>query len=278
MSIYLEKEKEKKRGKLSREEESIISSNIGSKSDEEIAAIINRDPSTVAKYRMQIPVLQNNDSISDIIIQLHKKFFWTETRRQLVDSDEIAYFENYWGYLVQQFAGQGITATDEQMMRDLILIDIQVNRSNKNSMSVRKEIQDIEDQIEQINSEYVDDPVGRVSKLPPLLERLNVLRSNIRALTEEYKILADKKDKKYEQLKSTRQLRLEKVEKSGRSFFDLVKMLDSSEIREKEGRLNEFYKYAAELARLRFEEYYKYDNDQIDRPFLTPEAEEKNNV
>jgi hypothetical protein len=55
-------------------------------------------------------------------------------------------------------------------------------------------------------------------------------------------------------------------------------VLDSSEIREKEGRLNEFYKYAAELARLRFEEYYKYDNDQIDRPFLTPEAEEKNNV
>lgn len=265
---------EKKRGRLSREEEDIVYSNLSLKSDEEIAAILNREPEVVSRYRAKQPIIQNNESIVDIVQQLHSKFFWIETRSQLVDNDEIRYFEQYWGNLMQQFAPQGIMPTDEQMMRDLILVDIHLNRSARSRRNAQMELMSIEKQIEDLMFDYADDPITRSTKLEPLQNRSNSLRGAMKALAEEYKILADKKDKKYEQLKSTRQLRLEKAEKAGKSFFDLINLLDSPEVREKEGRLNELYKLATETAKMRFEQYHKYEDDKLDRPFLTPEAEE----
>lgn len=265
---------EKKRGKLSRQETEIINNNLNLKSDEEIAAMINREPSLITKFRAQQPVRQENESIKDIIQQLHMKFFWVETRNQLMN-EEISYFEQYWGNLIQQFAPQGILPTDEQMIRDLVMLDIQVNRSNTAKRNAYVELDEIEQEMEKINIDYIDDPIGRITKIEPLQSRANNIRSSMKSLSEEYKILADKKDKKYEQLKATRQLRLEKAEKAGRSFFDLVKMLDGPEAREKEGRLNELYKIATEISKQRFEQYHTYEDGKVDRPFLTPEAEEK---
>lgn len=267
---------EKKRGRLSREEEETVFSNLALKTDEEIAAMLNREPEVITRYRAKQPILQANESISDLVQQLHAKFFWKETQSQLT-TDEIVYFEQYWGNLIQQFAPQGIQPTDELMMRDLIILDIHVNRSNRGKKSAQDELLDVEERIQQISDEFRDDPVTRVTKLEPLHSRANALRGAMKALSEEYKILADKKDKKYEQLKATRQMRLEKAEKSGRSFFDLIKMLDAPEVRERQGRLNELYKQAAEMARKRFEQYHTYEDGKVDRPFLTPEAEESSN-
>ena len=264
---------EKKRGRLSSEEEEIIRSNLDSKTDEDIAAIINRDASVVQKYRAQMPVITNRESMGDLIQQLRRKFFWKETEAQLMDGNEIDYFEQYWANLVHQFASQGIMTTDEFMMRDLIMVDIYVNRSARARRQAHTELLSAEAEVDKIYEETRDDPVGRMSRLPPVQTRINALRQALKSLAEEYKILQDKKDKKYEQLKSTRQLRLEKAEKAGQSFYDLVKMLDSPEIREREGRFNELYKQAAEAARLRFSQYYKYDDGKIDRPFLSADSE-----
>lgn len=268
---------EKKRGRLSKEEEEVILQNLSSMDDEEIAAILNRDETLISKYRAQASMPDTSESYYELIQQLHKKFFWKETLSQLLDSDEIRYFENYWASLVHQFAPQGILSTDEHMMRDLILVDIHLNRSNQSKKNALSELRNIEKQMAEINAELSDDPLTRATRLEPLNSRANGLRAAMKALSDEYKILQEKKDKKYEQLKSTRQLRLEKTEKAGRSFFDLVKMLDSPEVREHEGRLNELYKISSELARLKFQELTKYDDDRLDRPLLTPEIEEETN-
>jgi len=267
---------EKKRGQLSKEEREVIANNLDLKSDEEIAAIINREPYVVAKFRAQQPVKHENESLKDIIQQLHMKFFWKETAQQLMN-DEIPYFEQFWASLIQQFASSGITTTDEQMIRDLVMLDIHVNRSNVAKRNAYVELDATEQQIEQLNIQYADDAITRVTKVEPLQSRANALRGAMKALSEEYKILADKKDKKYEQLKATRLQRLEKIEKAGRSFYDLVKMLDSPETREKEGRLNELYKLATEMSKRQFEQYHTYEDGKLDRPFLTAEAEEQGN-
>lgn len=269
---------EKKRGRLSKEEELIISQNLDLKSDEEIAAMINREAAVVAKVRASAIVTHSNESLVDIIDQLKRKFFWKETLSQLLDYDEEVYFQQYWANLVQQFASSGILTTDELMMRDLIILDILLNRSNHAKRNATKELRDVEAQMEAIYEGYYDDPIQRVVLLEPLQNRANGLRGAMKALSEEYKLLQDKKDKKYDQLRATRQLRLEKTEKAGHSFFDLVKMLDSPEYREREGRMNDLYKVCAEVARMRFEQYHKYENGKLDRPFLTPEAEERANV
>ncbi len=264
---------EKKRGRLSKDEEQTILANI-SKSDEEIASMINRDASVVMKFRAQSPMVRVNESYNDIIEQLKKKFFWREMQNQFINEDEEVYFQNHWASLMQQFASQGVLATDELMMRDLIMVDINLNRSSRSKRSASMELADMEFQIEQIYADTVDDPTNRAMQLAPLQSRVNALRTALKSLSDEYKILQDKKDKKLEQLKATREMRLEKVEKAGHSFFELVKMLDTPEMREQEGRLNELYKISAEMARLQFYKYHKYENGKMDRPFLTPESEE----
>lgn len=266
---------ERKRGKLSGEEERIIFNNMASMSDEEIAELINRSPETVAKYRAQAPVVAQNSDSQAIIQQLHKKFFWTETQNQLVNDDEIKFFERYWANLITQFASQGILPTDEFMIRDLIISEININRCLRGKRTVMKELDFLEKQQEEIYQKYPDSPLDRLPLLEPLHSRANILRNSVRAFNDEWKILQDKKDKKLDQLKATRQLRLEKTEKAGRSFVDLVKMLDSPEVREREGRLNELHKAAAELAKLRFEQIVKFEDERMDRAFLTPEAEDK---
>lgn len=268
---------EKKRGRLSRQDEEIILANIDSKGDDEIAAMINREPYVVTKFRAQLPVVKNVESFGDIIKQLEKKFFWQETFSQLIDSNEELYFKNYWSSLVQQFASQGIMATDELMIRDLIMVDVMMNRSARSRKVAQEEMNEAEFMMDEIYRETADDPIQRQTRLGPIQQRLNALRVAMKSLSEEYKILQDKKDKKYEQLKSTRQMRLEKAEKSGHSFFDLIKMLDTPEAREREGRINDLYKVASGVAKKVFEQYHSYEDGKLDRPFLTPEAEEAAN-
>lgn len=265
---------EKKRGKLSKEEEDIILQNLPILSDEEIAALINRTPDVVFKFRSQAPALQENREYIAAIELLQKKFFWPETKQQLIDSDEIAYFEKYWASLYSQFSPQGILPTDELMMRDLIMADVSINRCQASKANCMRELRILEGQIDDAYK-TIEDPMQRAIQIDPLNNRANVLRQQLKALNDEWKVYQEKKDKKYEQLKGTRQLRLETAEKSGRSFYDLVKMLDAPEVREKEGRLNEIYKTAAELAKLRFEQTLMYEDEKVDRPFLTPEAELK---
>lgn len=268
---------EKKRGRLSRNEEDIITANMDAKGDEEIAAMINRDPSVVAKFRAQLPVVKNVESFDDVIKQLEKKFFWRETYSQLIDQNEELYFKNFWASLVSQFASQGIVATDELMIRDLIMVDIMMNRSAKSRKVAQEELNDLEFQADQVFKDTVDNPLARQTQLTPIQQRLNGLRGAMKSLSEEYKILQDKKDKKYEQLKSTREMRLDKVERSGHSFFDLVKMLDAPEAREREGRVNELYKVASDVAKKVFQQYHTYEDGKLDRPFLTPESEDQAN-
>lgn len=268
---------EKKRGKLSREEEEIILNSLSTMSDEEIAEIINRNPEVVAKFRAQAPVVASNQDADALVKQLHKKFFWSETKSHLINDSEISFFERYWASLVSQFAQQGILPTDELMMRDLIITEVNINRCLRGKSNVLQELERIEEQQAEVYRKYPgeDEALQRVPLLEPLHNRANAIRTSLRTFTEEWKLLQDKKDKKLDQLKATRQSRLEKTEKAGRSFVDLVKMLDSPEVREREGRLNELHKAAGELARMRFEQIVKFESEQQDRVFLTPEAEER---
>lgn len=274
MSITSNDSKERQRGKLSKDDEHIILSNLPILSDEEIAELVNRTPEFIKRMRAQSSVIQTNNESSDVIQQLHKKFFWHETTAQLVSSDEVYYFENMWATLYHQFSAQGIVSTDELIMRDFILTDIAINRCLINKRNVMYELDQASEDMDKARE--LEDPNIKMMEMEKAQGKTNALRGATKALSEEWKVLTEKKDRKYEQLNSTRQLRLEKVEKAGRSFFDLVKMLDAPEYRELEGKYNEFYKIAAEVARQRYEELTEYPDGSKDVPFLTPEAVDKN--
>lgn len=262
---------QKKRGRLSKEEEKLILGYLPSMTDEEIATVVGKSADLIAKFRAEAPLLQNEDNNNGLILQLHRKFFWKEIQNQLLDAEEISYFEQHWASMYSQFIGQGVVATDELMIRDLIMTDIQVNRIMKEKRDISHQIQETEDDIDFIRTN--EDPLERQLKLDVAYGKLNQIRTAAKAINDQWIKLQEKKDKKYEQLKATREQRYERAEKSNRSWGDLVKLLDTPEVRDREGRFNEIHKAAAELARLRFHELTVYEDGKIDRPALTPEGE-----
>lgn len=263
----------RKRGRLSKEEEKYVLDNLPILTDEEMALTLNRTPEFIKQIRAQSSVIQYNNESGEVIQQLRKKFFWKETVSQLLGLEEVYYFENMWASLYNQFSAQGVVSTDELIMRDFILTDVSINRNMSNKRNALAEMNEAEEDMDEARGN--EDVNMKMILMEKAQGKINGLRGALKALSEEWKILVEKKDKKYEQLNSTRQLRLDKVEKAGRSFFDLVKMLDAPEYRTLEGKYNEYYKLAAEVARQRYEELTEYPDGTKDVPFLTPESVEK---
>ena len=54
-------------------------------------------------------------------------------------------------------------------------------------------------------------------------------------------------------------------------------MLEDEELREKEGREMEILSMATNKARAQLEEYHTYQDNTLDKPFLTPDSVERTN-
>jgi hypothetical protein len=84
------------------------------------------------------------------------------------------------------------------------------------------------------------------------------------------------KDRKFTDLKATRQERLKTVEESGKNFFALVKQLDEIKSREREGRMTALVFEASKKTSEEFKKPYQYLDGEIDTPFSIPKVGDKN--
>lgn len=272
-----------KGGKFTKDELSFIMQNMDL-DDKQLAQALNRKIETIQKTKAQIIAAKEEDNISPIIMDLMQKFFWPETIQQLINNDEIIFFKNYWAKLYDQFSAQGVLATDEMMMRDLIMTEIQLNRCQRERKRVASSIQTKEVKSSELHQQLreernQEEPDANMinflaTEISSLNSDISALRAANKALADEWKVIQEKKDKKFEALKATRQLRLDKVEKANQTFFDLVKLLDDKEMRENEGRVNELNKMAGIVAKHRYEELTEFEDGNVDRVMLTPEAVE----
>lgn len=266
-----DRSQERKRGKFSGYEKDLIvdMSNRGI-SDEDIAKEINRTVEMVEEYRKKQPHINKDNEVVDLVKVLQSKFYWEEIQEQLLDNKERVFFESTWSSLYSQFAATDITYTDEMMIRDLCMMDIHLNRCLKTKKQVLEQVNILEREMRLCDSE-IDDEIERMNAVRNLSEQIVSLRMSLKGLTSEWKEMQEKKDKKFEQLKSTRAQKIELEEKSGRNFFDMLKLLDTYEKREQEGRMNEIIKLSSAKALSKFHEVTEFEDGSLDRPILTPE-------
>lgn len=260
----------KKPGKLSNDEMEFIRQNVGEMTDEAIAVHLNRQPALIARYRAQIPakreVYAGNDE-KDLKSELYALYFWPELRNQLTQP-ELTYFINSWTALAAQFKEQGIQTTDHIMMRDLILLEIMVNRNLREQHNIGIQMSDLDRLITKgMQSEH-----RNTSQESVWQRELNGLREADLSITKALKELLLRKDAKLEQLRATRDQRFKSVEESNKNIFELIKFLNDKRNRAAEGRRNELCKLCVVAERQRLGATYKYEDDQYDMPFLTPET------
>ena len=263
----------KRTGRLSRSEISFIDENLDAMSDDEIAKAIERSPDAVAQRRANRPQRETNTKMNDFVAQLHEKHFWETVQRSLL-KEELPVFENSWASLYAQFVHQGVTATDEIMMKDVIIDDILLHRALEEKRKIIEEIQDQENEMDRIKLiPMANRTQAEVDSAVNAHRTVVQLRGAQEAYTKEINDIKKTKDGKFKDLKATRQERLKVVEESGKNIFALIKHLDERKQRESEGRMTGLVYEAARIKQKELEEYTTFADKEVDRPWMTPESE-----
>lgn len=256
-----------KRGRMSDEEKSFLDQNLDNINNEDLADRLDRTVTFVSNYRKikQHVVISEDDD--EIIIKLHNLYFWSEIKEQLT-YNELGGFEARWVVLHKQF--QDVLATDQMQIKDLITLEILINRVLTEKQKVLTTISRLEIQLKREEQRDVgEQDLGLMLNIET---QLNAAMASQNARTTEHMKLQEKKDAKFKDLKATRDQRFKQLEDSRTSFFDLMKTLDEQDSRMKEGHRMGLMKMATEKAVQDLAEYTEFEDGTVDQPFLNYET------
>ena len=259
-----------KTGRLSKEEISYIDANLPNMTDSGIAVKLDRSVEAITQRRNVAPQENANIELQTYISQLRSKHFWSTIKKSLLD-EEIETFENSWASLYSQFFHQGVTATDEIMMKDVIIEDILLHRALEQKKNILEEIKENEKLIAEEREKDMDDRDSDFMTNP--LRTIVQLRGTSEAYTKEINEIKKTKDGKFKDLKATRNERLKTVEESGKNIFALIKLLDEQKMRETEGRMTGLVYEAAKTKEGQMKQEMVFADGEADRVWLTPESE-----
>ena len=257
-------------GRLSKEEQSYIDSQPETVSDLEIAKKLDRSIDAITQRRASAPQITANTEMEEYVIQLREKHFWPTIKRSLLE-DEIIIFEKQWAALYSQFFHQGVTPTDEIMMKDVIIEDILLHRALEQKKNILEEIRDNERLISEERQKDVDDRDNDF--MTNALRTIVQLRGTSEAFTKEINDIKKTKDSKFKDLKATRNERLKTIEEGGKNIFALIKLLDDTKSRETEGRMAGLVYAAATNESDDLKKETVFADGEVDRIWMTPEAE-----
>lgn len=260
-----------KKGAISNKELEYIASHYERATPEHLAEILNRSVEFINKAIAQLPARQEVESHSSAVEQMHASPLWTEMKAILLPS-EYDGFDNKWASCIKQFCDNGIVvASDEMMIKDLIILDIFGARAaaeKKSAMMLMDTLQKL------IDEERKHDVANRDQvSLQNWQEQVNAIRASTKALTDTHINYQERKDQKLKQLKATREARFKEDVESHENIFGLFRKLNEIRSRQREGNLNEKVRIAALKVKDDWNELNEYDDGTVDKPFLSPEGE-----
>ena len=263
-----------KPGKPSENELKYIADNCDAKQPEEIATVLNRTPEFVKRIISQMPRRQQIVEHSDFVEQLHASPLWLEIKKTLM-CGEIAYFESQWAAYMSQFSsGTDVLATDEMMIKDLITLDIAFNRAAAEIVNARTLMDQVNKLLDKERDKSIE--VRDQVAMQSWQDQVNALRNGLPALSKMQLDTQQRKDQKLDDLKATRKQRFTDLEQSKQNIFGLLRQLDESRNRHREGRLMEKVRIAALAVRNDLSQLTQYEDNTVDKPFISPEGELEN--
>lgn len=265
-----------KRGYLSKREREFILHHAGKTTTEEIAAKLGRKPQQVADFiAAQTGGKPDLATPKEIVARklLRSSAEWDELRRQFGES-ELHYFEERYSTWMAQL-GQNFVASEETQVILLLKTEILLNRNLATKQRGLVEIdrlQQIADAIYARHADPKDMTDEERADITSLTEALENMRAAQQSLTIEFVKLQDQHADLMKHLKATRDQRLRQIENAKIGFVDIVKELMREEERLKIGRQEELLRLAAVKERERLSQLHTYVNNEVDRPFLTPDS------
>lgn len=262
-----------KRGKVSKAEQEFVAANHETMKVVDIAAKLRRSEKFVSKLIAAVPTIQKTEEAGDWVSRLHSSSFWAEIKKGLIGG-EVGYFERAWASYNDQFgSATDILATDELMIKDLVMLDIFSQRAIAEQANTIRLIGELEKAIEK--EEQVSDDVRDQLSILNWRTQVNALNTAKSSLTKHHLDYQKQKDAKLRDLKGSRDQRFKQIEESRRNIFELIKELDTHKRRLEEGRIAAKVAVAAQHIADDWNEVMEYEDGTVDKPFLSPEGELK---
>lgn len=257
-----------KKGRLSKEEIRFISASIDNITIEDIANKLDRDVESIDAFVKR--KLKRGLSIEEeVAFELEDRPYWKELESQFT-FEELELFKYHWTRIIAQFKDD-VFPTEELQVVDVIKLEILMNRclkSNKDNISEMNVIEKL------IRDERAVDKDQRDQDYIMNMERqMAALRASQESLNRDYRELQTKKAAMLREMKGTREQRIKRLEDSKQSFTSWVaNLMQNPEVMKQYGIEMEKMRMAMKKEEERLSAYHKYEDGQIDQPFLTPDT------
>lgn len=257
-----------KKGRISKDEERFISNNIDSLTVHDIAKKLDRDVESVDSF-IKRKFKRGLTSEEEAAYELEDRPYWTELQSQFT-TEELELFKYHWSRIISQFKDD-VFPTEELQVVDVIKLEILMNRclkSNKDNINEMSVIEKI------IRDERALDKDQRDQDYIMNMERqMAALRASQESLNRDYRELQSKKASMLREMKGTREQRIKRLEDSKQSFTSWVaNLIQNPEVMKKYGIEMEKMRLAMIKEQERLSAFHKYEDGQVDQPFLTPDT------
>jgi hypothetical protein len=244
----------KKRGRFSVEEVQFIEQNCEALSPQAIADQLDRDVSSITKYiEENIGFSAKQKREVEAHQELKRKPYYKELEKQFSEA-ELEMFQFHFKKMWAQFKDD-VFHTEE----------IQIVDDNITNIENTQMLIDVEKQMD-----HQDQDRDYISSLE---RQVAMFRAAQETLSKDYKDLQARKATMLKDLKGTREQRIKAIEDSKLTFASLVKKIASDpNFRTNIGLEMEKMRLATEAEKERLSEYIKYEDGQVDQPFLSSDT------
>ena len=256
-----------KKGRISKKEDRFIRDNLESMSVEQMAEELDRNPNSLANYvkkNYNIGVTKEEEAS----FSLEDRPFYRELREQFT-AGELELIKYHWGRIIAQFSSD-VLSTEELQIIDVVKMEVLMNRclkSNKDNIdSINRCERELDSLLVSANPEDMERALN-------LERQLGALRASQESLNRDYRDLQSKKSSMLREIKGTREQRIKRFEDSKESFSAwMANLMQNPEQLRELGLEMEMMRIAKEREKGRLSAYHKYDDGQVDQPFLNAET------
>ena len=259
-----------KKGRFTKTEQEFIKDNHREMSNLDIATHLDRDPVSVQSYiKEKIGNATLDDREIEALHDLKSRPFWKDLEKQFSE-EELQSLLYHWSRIITQFRDD-VLPTEELQIIDAIKLEILMNRALIGQQTNMRSIREYEELVTVEKGKDLE--TQDKDHIYNLERQVAVCRAAQDSLTREYKDLQTKKASMLKDLKATREQRIKRLEDSKQTFIGWVRnLMTNPEVRREMGTNMEKMRLAVEVERERLSEYHKYEDGNIDQPFLTPDS------
>ena len=207
--------------------------------------------------------------IEQAAYDLEDRPYWAELRMQFT-TEELELFKYHWGRIISQFKDD-VFPTEEIQVVDVIKLELLMNRSLKQHKDNIDQINTFEELVR--NERARDEDQQDRDYILNLERQISSLRAAQESLNRDYRDLQTKKSSMLREMKGTREQRIKRLEDSKQTFTGwIAHLMQNPHVTQQYGIEMEKMRLAMENEKGRLSAFHKYEDGEIDQPFLTPDT------